>query len=297
MFYDLIRKAVKKPFHLLGLDLVRKDESPPPVEAAPLFDDPLEALCYVQAGKRATFKCPLGEVADRRGYGYVEDEWHPFVETLREYGANQSSCYEDSLLKKYYDTHQPDNAADAYPGFGYAPDSFYSYPPHRYRLLPWSADTPSEIDKRTEYWTERDNAEHGFPSLTFCSDGNKSHGPVSLKKGRLEYRRLTSVYDSINQEGYRKDEGYPHFQVLRRSGDYLFMPVRRKHRVAAAAALGYDQIPAIYCYSSIRDVGMVEYWPRVRNGEWTQEKSIKYVDHLFDFESRLWADKRGLSLT
>jgi len=296
MSYDLVRKAIKKPLHMLGLDLVRRENTTSTPEAISILDDPLEALCYEQAGERVAFRCPLENVVDIRGHGYVPEKWHPFVEALREYGAGQCSSYDDSLLRAYYDTHQPESAADAYPGFEDVPESFHDYPPHRYRLLPWSANTPDDIDERVRYWTHKDNEEHGYPGLTLSSDGNKSHGPVSTEKGRMEFKRLTDVFESINNEGYDSRFGYPHFRILKRGDEYLFNPVRGKHRTAATAALGYDKIPAVYYRASVVDISMVEYWPQVRRGVWSRDQAISYVDHLFDFDSRSWAKKRNLTL-
>ncbi len=294
MLYDMVRRTIKKPLHILGLDLVRRNDANSKPDEIPLLDDPLEALCYEKAGERVAFMCPLENVIDIRGHGYVPGKWHPFVETLREYNADQCSSYKDSLLKAYYDTHQPKNAADAYPGFEDAPASFRDWPPHRYRLLPWSANTPEDVDERVRYWTHRDNEEHGFSDLTFSSDGNKSHGPVSTRKGQMEFERLTSIFESIKSKGYDTNLGYPHFRILKRRGEYVLNPVRGKHRTAAAAALGFEKIPALYYRPSIVDISMVKYWPQVRRGVWSQEQAKSYFRHLFRFDSLDWARKRNL---
>ena len=124
--------------------------------------------------------------------------------------------------------------------------------------------------------------------------GEKVYGPVSNEKGKLEYERLTSVYESIKSEGYIRDEGLPHFRVLKRGNEYLFRPVRRKHRIAAMSALGYDYVPATYDRIAVVDIEMAKWWPQVSRGKWSLEKSKKYFDYLFDLDSRKWVLEKGL---
>lgn len=291
-----IKKVVKKALHAFGVDVVRHKPKTDNIALPPIFDDPLEALCILQGGEKvAAFECPLDRTIHRKGFCWDASKgWHPFVETLREYEFGKSKSYEDSILKVYYDRHQPQNAADALIGFGNPPDALCEYPSYGYRLSPWRSDTIEGIGEIVRYWTRKDNEEHGMHGLAYEVGGNKAHGPVSKEKGRLEYERLTSVYDSIKENGYKYSEGLPHVRVLKRGDEYLFRPVRRKHRIAAMAVLGYDSVPAMYDRISVVDITMVDWWPQVVRGIWSREQATDYFNHLFEFDSRRWARNRGL---
>ena len=296
-FYRYVKKIVKAPFHLVGLDLVRREASDPePDPLPPLFEDPREALCYRQGGKPAAFECPLSDTIIRKGFSYSPDGWHPFVATLRQYAAGSNSCYSDSILKQYYEAHQPVNGADAIAGFDQVPDLYTEYPTHAYRMSPWRSYTVDEIDQIVREWSKEDNQEHGNAEHDWSleTDGFQYHGPVSDRKGQLEYQRLVDVYESIRTRGYNRFCGHAHFLVLRRGEDIRFLNKGPGiHRAAAMAALGYETIPAVFSEPHIVDVDMAEYWPQVRRDVWTREQAEAYLDHLFDFDSRAWARERN----
>ena len=289
-------QLAKYALHTFGIDLVRHEKQDEYFPPSRIFDDPIEALCSLQGGgDLIAFECPLDRMIHRKGFRWVSSKgWHPFVESLREYEAGESTCYNDSILRSYYEKHCPEDASDALVGFNTSPDVFHEYPPYGYRLSPWRSNTICDVEKNVRYWTKEDNKEHGRPDITFSSGGNKSHGPVSREKGNLEYERLTSVYESIKKNGYMYSEGYPHFRVLKRKDEYLFRPVRRKHRIAAMAALGYDSVPALYDRLSVINIAMVNWWPKVVQGVWSSEQAKQYFDYLFDFDSRTWAREKGL---
>ena len=117
---------------------------------------------------------------------------------------------------------------------------------------------------------------------------------VPNEKGKLECERLTSVYESTKSEGYIRDENLPHFRVLKRGNEYLFRPVRRKHRIAATSALGHDYVPVTYDRIAVVDIETAKWWPQVSRGKWSLEKSKKYFDYSFNFYSQKWALERGL---
>jgi len=60
------------------------------------------------------------------------------------------------------------------------------------------------------------------------------------------------------------------------------------------SALGYDYVSATYDRIAVVDIEMAKWWPQVSRGKWSLEKSKKYFDYLFDFDSRKWALERGL---
>lgn len=305
MIYDVLKRIVKAPFHLLGLDLVRRRPPvpdagrKPKVALPPLFDDPLEALCYQQGGRQAAFWCPLTDVVKQNGLSYSPDRWHPFVATLREYATGDCRKYEGSILQQFYNMHQPGHAADGIVGFDQAPREFQKHPAHIYRCTPWRSRNADEVDQIVRGWSEGHGKEHSQTEgdWSFDRDGFQYHGPVSDRKGRLEYRRLTGIYERLKVDGYDRSLGHAHFLVLRRGDEFRFLNSGSgNHRTAAMAALGRKTIPATFQKDHIVEVEMAEYWPQVRDGLWTKTNAEAYFHHLFDFDSRAWARQRGLLL-
>jgi len=82
--------------------------------------------------------------------------------------------------------------------------------------------------------------------------------------------------------------------VLRRDGDYRCLVEHGHHRIGAAAALGMSNIPATIRQGATIDRADVDYWTQVRRGIWPRHAALDYFHHLFDFDSRAWADTRGL---
>jgi hypothetical protein len=155
----------------------------------------------------------------------------------------------------------------------------------------------NEIDRRVRKWSRQHGDEHGTGDRDWSldADGYQYHGPVSRRKGRLEYRRLVNIYESIEERGYERQLGHAHFLVLKRGDEFRFSGIGPgNHRAAAMAALGYETIPAIFYKFHVVDVEMAEYWPQVSRGVWSQAQAEAYLHHLFDFDSRAWARDRGL---
>lgn len=260
----------------------------------PLIIDPLEALQYTLQGENVAFTCPLHLITTKAGFNFCMKGWHPFVETLREYGAGEASSYKGSLLQMYYERHQPKHAAESLPNFDLVPSDFYKLPAHC-RVAPWSFNTPSELDRRVRKVHKADNKEHGAPDMTVESDGYPFHGPVSMRKGRLEYQRLINIYQQLAEQGYDRSRGHVGVGLLKRGTDYRFLLQGAGfHRTPAMTALDHQTIPAKFTSPPIIDVSMISSWLQVRSGLWSKEEAISYVDHLFDFDSRSWARKHGL---
>lgn len=293
---DHVKKIARKLLHFVRRDA---SESDPNVgsDLPSLLTDPLEALCFRQGGKKIAFECPLDRTVKLNGLSYSSVGYHPFVATLQEYAAGENTCYEDSVLKRYYATHQPAHAAEAIVGFGQAPRAYADYGAHLYRLTPWSSWSVEEMDQHVREWSREDAEEHGGTDQDWSLeiDGFQYHGPVSDRRGQLEYQRLVDVYESVRISGYNRSHGHAHFLMLRRGEDIRFLNIGEgNHRTAAMVALGYEKIPAVFGRSHIVDAGMANYWPQVRRGDWTQKQAEAYINHLFDFDSRAWARKHDL---
>jgi len=153
-----VKKIIKTPFHFIGLDRDSREAPKSDIDSGPdrlpLFEDPLEALCHQQGGKRAAFKCPLARTVSPNGLSHSSKRYHPFVATLREYAAGERTSYEDSVLKRYYASYQPSHAAEAIVGFEQVPRAYANWPAHLYRLAPWRSLTAEEMDQHVREWSE-----------------------------------------------------------------------------------------------------------------------------------------------
>jgi len=296
----LAKKIARNAFKKLGISVKRvpvgksaKVEKPLP----PLFQDPMEALVYQQSGDDypASFQCPLDQTITLNGLSYSPNKWHPFVATLQDYANGSVTTYEGSALEAYYKAHCPDNAAGGIVGFDHVPAVFKELPSHVYSLAPWWAGTAEEIDRNVRLYTMNESFEHGSEKLTLESDGYLYHGPVSIKKGRFEYQRLTRIYETLKTKGYDRTYGSTRFLLLRRGAEYRYLSAGNgNHRTAAMTALGYKTVPAVFRRPIVIDSDMASYWPQVRRGVWTRKQALAYFNHLFDFDSRSWAGEQRL---
>lgn len=260
----------------------------------PLLNDPLAALLRTQGGKPTAFRCPISRFAHQCGLNHFPGSWHPFVETLKEYRDGVATRYEDSILKRYYETWRPGSAAEALIGFSRAPANFHHLPPQCLFLSPWVAHSSDEIERDVRRWTRADLREHGGPKAMHLEHELKYFGPVTPVVGRMEFERLISVYRRIADTGYDRSCGDVSVRMLRRRGKSIYLNNGGGyHRVAAMRVLGYKTVPAVFHVPFVIDVEDVDLWPQVQSGPWSRERALAYANHLFDFDSRAWARRKG----
>jgi hypothetical protein len=292
------KRMILAALNALGWTVSRR-AAPHRPEPPPIFDDPLEALHFHAGGKRAAFHCPLERTRTAVGFSFASSGWHPFVAALEEYESGLAGSYEESVLQAFYDAWQPSRASEAIAGFArHAPPAFRLLPSRDAYVRPWVSYTAEEMRERFETWYREDYAQHGS-AFDPTVHGDKVFGPVHADLGNVEYARLTGVLASIRANGYDRRLGDVGMEILQRGSEFRFLRGGGGiHRTAAMAALGYETVPATFSGSraAIFDVAHVDYWPNVRSGLWTREAAVRYVDHLFDFDSRNWAAERGLLL-
>ncbi len=299
----MIGKIFRKLLALGGFELRRINPSGMVIsgkgkrEKTPvLYDDMITALHHLRGGAEASFHCPLHACVHRSGLNFYRNAWHPLLETLREYEVDSRLDYDRSSLKRFYDHWQPDTAHLAIAGFTDAPVLFRSLPPHMYYLLPWVSANVEQMDRATRKWYQRDISEHGNTHLDMESHGFTDFGPVSDELGRKEFKRLTDIFNRIKKEGYNREKGDVGVMVLQRNDEYRYLVTGNGyHRMAAMTALGYEKIPASFYRLWILSARDVDCWPQVINGVWSHEAAFQYFNHLFDFDSRAWAEELGLA--
>ncbi len=283
---DGFKHLVKTSFRAVGLDIRRVEESPP----LPLCDDPVEAIHRRASHDFVAFNCPVSQMVEFNGMSFAKDGWHPLVEAAIEHVESGVQEYEGSFLEKYFATWQPRNAREALLAGSAPPEALERFPSYL-RPLPWRLETLEENAAFMARVIEIENASFGAPGLP-PSHGYGLHGPVSLDKGRLEYRRLVALVDSISKRGYSRSGGDVTIRVLSRGKDFRFLVRHGHHRVAALVALGHEFVPVVP--AELVDARYAAHWPGVYWGIWTLAEALAYLDHLFDFDSLRWA--RSLSL-
>ncbi len=290
-----VKKLIRKSFHTLGYEIRNKRSvanGRQKKKKSLIFDNIFEALHFIRGGGEASFLCPLDSCVHRIGLNFASGGWHPFTETLREYTHDKSLTYEQSSLKSYYERWQPVSAYDTYIGFEDAPKKFKTLPPHLFYLTPWSSQSISQTDRRVRKWNDSDDTDHGGGGLDLDSDGFRDFGPVSLEKGELEFNRLVKIYNSISAKGYDRSFGDIEVLVLKRGSELRFIHKGGGyHRASAMAALSFEMIPATFSNPWIISLDESSYWSQVRTGVWSRDQAENYFHHLFDFDSREWADK------
>jgi hypothetical protein len=280
---------------VFGLELRRTGLPGPAPELAPIFEDPYEAMCYVQGERSASFRCPIDQCVTVNGLNYSKNGWHPFVAAVTEYLEKTVTSYEGSVLQRYYDKWRPASAAEALIDPDSAPAAFRELHPCLMYLFPWNALTQEQILQGIRQWSLKDYREYGLDDYDFDKSGFKHHGPVDSRLGEIEWQRLVRVAESVQRQGFRRELGQIRVILIKRGHDARFMVNGGGlHRTAAMRALGETSVPATFMHPWIVDVKDVEKWPRVRQGMWPVEQAKRYIDHLFDFDARSWARELGM---
>jgi len=294
----MIKKVITKFFNFLGLDIVRypRVESippPPPAKKHPIAalytkKLPLEGSC--------SFTCYLNWCVTELGFGYGIDHWHPYVEVLLEYKRNKNLTYSGSVLERYYNTWHPKNATEALLKNKPGPSKFSDIPPFAY-VVPWTNKKFSDRADKARKFMKAENTDAGNPEIG-SDEGYNHFGPVSTRKGQLEFNRLITVYNSINDTGYKRERGGDgdiRGYLLRRDEQYRFLIYGGYHRLAAVAALGYESIPVRIDNTIVIEHRDADYWPQVQRGIWSKQHAVNYFHMLFDFDSQKWAGQHGLA--
>lgn len=207
------------------------------------------------------------------GFGYAR--WHPFVATLRQYAHQGDLRYEDSILKRFYEAFQPRNMLELYfppPHDDHRQGALARYSPREFLpVLPWDPEAQPV------------RGEKGLAA----KHGHQGYGPVSLEKGRLEFKRLTAAYDAIVRSGYQPRGGDDiRGYFLLRGHEHRFLLRSGLHRAAALVAQGHDYLPVGFHGDHPRAIHVSDlpHWPLVRSGIFPEHLARRFIDQFFGEE-------------
>jgi hypothetical protein len=292
--YDVV---MTRSTGLLNLRFRRANTSTTDTDPPAMSQDFSEVLHARRGGARIAYNCPIDLCVNANGFNFSRTGWHPFSAALDEYASGRSTTYEGSLLERYYEIWQPQDAAEALLDPNVAPRTFKGLPTHMMYHFPWSARTLEAADRAIRGWYSDDGIEHGAPEVgDIDANGLKDHGPVSAATGGLEFKRLVEIYERIRREGFRREYGDVRVVPVGRGSELRFLNFGGGlHRTAAMKALGHAFVPATPLGPFVFHVDEVDYWPQVRAGVWDAASARRYVDHLFEFDALHWATERGLT--
>ena len=282
-----VDKSIRYVLRRFGFEpLKRIDQSITPIT---VLEHPCDAI--YQTGDIA-FEVPLEKCRYPYHFSYDPAGWHPFVAVLNQYKCNPELSYEASILYEYYQRYQPNTIFEAFfPTTapedieGAAPLTKLSIPPYE-PFFPWDPSKP------------KTKGEKGLDP----SHGNQGFGPVSIEKGRLEFKRLIDTYDSVKRYGYMPAQGHDgdiRGYFLRTSDDYRFFIRQGLHRAAVLSAMNYQTVRVKFFKPTPRTVFLADShnWPQVKEGVLSLTVAKRIFMMFFDENGTEKAQRLGLLLT
>ena len=223
----------------------------------------------------------VNKCVDSYGAGYVDD-WHHFVEFLKEYEENPEISYQDSILKGYYDEFKPRHLEEAlFNALGRA-----SKLNRGWIEYPWIHDKNQKVVFGNKLKDTRPGGNHNF-------------GPNTEEFGTNEFNRLLVLYNLLKKNDYHPEiftDGYVSGYLLIKEDDYRFVVTEGQHRIACLAALGYNKIRCRFStrseYPKIVDYKNIKKWPQVENGVYSRNLAQRVFNRFF--EDGVGRDRMGL---
>ncbi|WP_290637943.1 hypothetical protein, partial [Aquisalimonas sp.] len=227
------------------------------------------------------FDASIARMKSAYGFGFDASAWHPFTRALRAYEqSGWDAAY--AFLLRYYEGFQPPTAAEAL-GATRSDTRLAEYPALSW-VLPWSFRTPEQesayrisvMRKETRHWHKtKHHAEF---------TGFKEFGPTSTSVLEMELGRLVSLYESIRKTGFKRElaDDDVVLQIINDGQSETYLVQAGQHRVAAAAALGLDRVPARVLMFPVPVIRLSDapMWPQVRTGIYTESAAIHYARDL-----------------
>lgn len=220
--------------------------------------------------RSTVFEVELNKCRDLYGAGYIDD-FHHFVETLKEYEKDPNLKYENSILKEYYDRFQPKNLEEG----------LFSQKGKAQKLSKGWIGYPWDWDK-SKMLIFSDRIEDTRPG------GIHHFGPNNSNFGQEEFERVIDLYRLLKMHEYNPEyftDGYISGYFLIKGEDYRFVITEGQHRVAALVALGYERIRCKLTqrpnFSQIVRFEYIKKWPQIENGVYSKSYGIKVFNRFF----------------
>lgn len=249
---------------------------------------PLTAV-YGAQGRAVLLRVPLAKCIHFNWLAFPcsRESRSPFVRTLVDLEAGLCDAFEGSPLETFYAAFQPQNAAALMGLENPSCRLLQNIPPSGAPWL-WRQDSPEHnvVTRRSEILAE--NREHGVPYDHH--DGDPFFGPVSARKGALEFRRLMAIREALKTHGLHVDtSGINNIRVIclysAQSNDWRYaVATSGQHRIAAWSALGHDDIVVELVGEGLGGIVRredVANWPVVERGYLNKTEATATFDRLF----------------
>jgi hypothetical protein len=268
---------MKSIFRIFGLQLVRLHHSQPVVfldqETAPM------KMHYLESLQPIVITASLSKFRALPIFTYSHDSKHPFViATKQALNSKDPKQSIRNILEIFYQSYQPDSAASL---LSIEENSKLNQEPAWAAVMPWNHESLYIWKNNQQKSALIQNSKLG---LTIgLKDGWSWCGPVSDKKLNIEVERLYNVFNSIKENGYKRDssqDGDIQTYALINKDDWVLQTQTGQHRSAVLSGLGYDQIPTRVTKTIYRS--QVDYWPNVISGLYSRETALAIFDNVFN---------------
>jgi hypothetical protein len=255
----------------------------------------IDQLFTIGQGSVPAYSVPVSDITWDNGFSLHPDGWNPYLQTAVEYLSGKVQNYQDSSLNTFYNTFTPETAG-AYLSAGLSSSGTLSEIPAHSYILPWSVLSPEErLKSRQKQNREEEQLSSSLFGKTRNISGINKMGPVSPDKGQLEFKRITSLVDSIKKQGYNRSLAMDVEAVaLQHKGKIIFVISSGFHRSAVLAALGHQSIPILLKPRLIVTMDLILQGAAVRNAYWTKADLEIYINYLFTEKGKDRARSLGL---
>lgn len=228
--------------------------------------DVIEAI--LRAGARpALINCPLSLCRSVSGFTYDQTNPHPMMRTARAIAVGTAQNYRESPLWELQSYLRTVPNLEAWRSTTH---------------VPWATNLGHSATRRS---VERLKENRTRGKALDSSHGWTGFGYMSDEKGELEFSAIAKLVASMNTNGYLRNDG-PDGDILItpmiRGDDVRFVARGGKHRIAVAAGLGHEIIPARM--NPVRVVRCAEaaHWPLVRSGHFSLDEAIQIFQDIFE---------------
>ncbi len=277
IFKNYIRVKLTSIFRVFGLQIVRLRCSQP-VELLDQETAPMK-MHYLESLQPIVITASLSKFRALPIFTYSHDSKHPFViATKQALNSKDPKQSIRNILEIFYQSYQPDSAASL---LSIEENSKLNQEPAWAAVMPWNHESLYIWKNNQQKSALIQNSKLG---LTIgLKDGWSWCGPVSDKKLNIEVERLYNVFNSIKENGYKRDssqDGDIQTYALINKDDWVLQTQTGQHRSAVLSGLGYDQIPTRVTKTIYRS--QVDYWPNVISGLYSRETALAIFDNVFN---------------